>query len=248
MNGSDNRTGKNGVTHDFAADLAARRDKLRRKMFGEPDFSVEEISIASQDGVAHNAPVVLAARAHFPTRFGMFELYGFVDRRNDKEHTAVVKGNIAGAIDCPVRVHSQCHTGDVWGSLRCDCRDQLESALEYISKQDRGAVVYLKQEGRGIGLVNKIRAYHLQDLGLDTIEANEYLGFPAEARSYDVAAEILRTLGVRSVALITNNPDKITKLTEEGIEITRRIPLVIPWNKHNETYMQTKQESMGHLF
>lgn len=214
-------------------------------MFGEPEFVDSQNRNRDETGTQE---VTLEARAHFPTRFGTFELYGFRDSQGGKEHTAVVKGNVNGAVDCPVRVHSQCHTGDVWGSLRCDCRDQLEASLEYIAGQEVGAVVYLKQEGRGIGLINKIRAYHLQDLGLDTIEANEYLGFPAEARRYTVAAEILSLLGIRSVALLTNNPDKITKLTEEGIEITRRIPVVIPWNKHNETYMQTKQNSMGHLF
>ncbi len=245
MSTSENASVKNGQTRDLASDLAARRRKLREKMFGEPEFfQDDEITATSNDG----ARVTLSARAHFPTRFGTFELYGFLDDRDKKEHTAVVKGNIHGKAGVPVRVHSQCHTGDVWGSLRCDCRDQLETALEYIAGQEFGAVVYLKQEGRGIGLLNKIRAYHLQDLGLDTIEANEYLGFPAEARRYDVAASILRLLGVKSVGLLTNNPDKITKLTEEGIEVTRRIPVVIPWNKHNEYYMQTKQDSMGHLF
>lgn len=231
--------------HDFAGELLARRRKLREKMFGDPEFPDDE---EEEQGSSVTTKVTLAAKAHFPTRFGNFELYGFHDHTESKEHTAVVKGNIVGQRDVPVRVHSQCHTGDVWGSLRCDCRDQLEASLEYISQQEFGAVVYLKQEGRGIGLINKIRAYHLQDLGLDTIEANEYLGFPAEARRYDIAASILSLLGLKSVALLTNNPDKITKLTEAGVDITRRIPVVIPWNKHNETYMQTKQESMGHLF
>ncbi len=245
MSKSENASARNGQIYDLAADLVARRRKLRQKMFGEPEFFDDnEVTATSTEG----ARVTMSARAHFPTRFGTFELYGFLDDRDKKEHTAVVKGNIKGKSDVPVRVHSQCHTGDVWGSLRCDCRDQLETALEYVAGQEYGAVVYLKQEGRGIGLLNKIRAYHLQDLGLDTIEANEYLGFPAEARRYDVAASILRLLGVKSVALLTNNPDKITKLSEEGIDVSRRIPVVIPWNKHNEYYMQTKQDSMGHLF
>ena len=244
MNISENAPVKNGQAHDVAGDLAERRKKLRAKIFGEPDFlQGQEVTDESTGG----ARVTLSARAHFPTRFGTFELYGFFDERDKKEHTAVVNGNVKGRANVPVRVHSQCHTGDVLGSLRCDCRDQLETALEYVAGQECGAVVYLKQEGRGIGLLNNIRAYHLLDLGLDTIAANEYAGFPAEARRYDVAASILRLLGVKSVALLTNNPDKITKLTEEGIEVTKRIPVVIPWNKHNEYYMQTKQDSMGHL-
>ncbi|MFP4509061.1 MAG: GTP cyclohydrolase II [Spirochaetaceae bacterium] len=225
------------------------REKLNSKMFGEPKFSLDEVPIGS-DGDYADAPctVELAAEADFPTRFGSFVLYGFLDRTSGKEHTAIVRGSVSGKSDVPVRVHSQCHTGDVWGSLRCDCRDQLEAAIEYISEQECGAVVYLKQEGRGIGLINKIKAYQLQDLGLDTIEANEYLGFPAEARSYDVAAAILRLLEIESVALLTNNPDKINKLTSEGIRVSRRIPVVTAWNHHNRTYMETKKDRMGHMY
>lgn len=192
--------------------------------------------------------IELTATADFPTRFGHFKLYGFMDRRNNKEHTAVVKGSVRDAEDCPVRAHSECHTGDIWGSLRCDCREQLEASLEYIAKQPRGAVLYLRQEGRGIGLLNKIKAYHLQDEGMDTIEANLHLGFPAEAREYWVAARMLELLGIRSIALLTNNPDKISKLEEEGIAITRRIPLVIQPNPHNSFYLETKRAHMGHLY
>ena len=146
-----------------------------------------------------------------------------------------------------MRVHSQCHTGDVWGSLRCDCRDQLEAAIDYIAEAEYGAVVYMKQEGRGIGLLNKIKAYELQDLGLNTIEANHYLGYPAEARDYAVAARIIELLGIESIALLSNNPDKITKLEAEGLSITRRIPVVIPSNEHSEKYLATKRAEMGHL-
>ncbi len=192
--------------------------------------------------------IELVASADFPTRFGHFTLYGFMDHRNNKEHTAVVKGSVENAEDCPVRAHSECHTGDIWGSLRCDCREQLEASLEYMSDQIRGVVLYLRQEGRGIGLINKIRAYHLQDQGMDTIQANLHLGFPAEARDYWVAAEMLRLLKVSSIALLTNNPDKIVKLKAEGIEITRRIPLVISPNPHNEYYLETKRDHMGHLY
>lgn len=249
----DNTTGQNasskGKPGETPRDLNELRAKLSSKMFGEPKFSLDEVPIGS-DGDYADAPctVELAAEADFPTRFGSFVLFGFLDRTSGKEHTAIVRGNVSGKTDVPVRVHSQCHTGDVWGSLRCDCRDQLEAAIEYISEQECGAVVYLKQEGRGIGLINKIKAYQLQDLGLDTIEANEYLGFPAEARSYDVAAAILRLLGIESVALLTNNPDKINKLTAEGIQVSRRIPVVTAWNHHNRAYMETKKDRMGHMY
>jgi GTP cyclohydrolase II len=183
----------------------------------------------------------------FPTKYGHFKLLGFTLPDSDKIHTVVIKGELAGAEDCPVRVHSECHTGDIFGSLRCDCGEQLEAALRYISEQPRGAVIYLRQEGRGIGLRNKLRAYALQDGGLDTVEANEQLGFPAEARTYADGAEIIRRLGIRSVALLTNNPDKLQKLREEGIVITRREPLIIPPNPHSERYLTTKKLKMDHL-
>jgi GTP cyclohydrolase II len=183
----------------------------------------------------------------FPTKYGHFTLYGFSLPGSEKMHTVAVKGELAGAEECPVRVHSECHTGDVFGSLRCDCGEQLDAALRYIAGQPRGAVIYLKQEGRGIGLRNKLRAYALQDHGLDTVEANEQLGFPAEARSYADGAEIIRRLGIRSVVLLTNNPDKLKKLSAEGIAITRREPLVIPPNPHSSRYLTTKKLKMDHL-
>ncbi len=150
-------------------------------------------------------------------------------------------------MECPVRVHSECHTGDVWGSLRCDCGEQLDAALRYISEQDFGAVIYLKQEGRGIGLHNKLLAYALQDRGLDTVEANEQLGLPAEARNYADAAEIIRRLKIHSVVLLTNNPDKLSKLSREGIRISRREPLIIQPNPHSRRYLNTKKLKMNHL-
>jgi GTP cyclohydrolase II len=191
--------------------------------------------------------IELVASAKLPTERGDFRVFGFRDSRKGNEHTALVRGSVAGTVDCPVRVHSECHTGDVWGSLRCDCRQQLEASIDYISGQEYGAVLYVKQEGRGIGLLNKIKAYSLQDLGLDTVEANEHLGFPAEARDYVVAAGILELLDITSIALLSNNPDKITKLRAEGVAVTRRIPLVIPPNEHNQFYLDTKRERMGHL-
>ncbi|TVR02767.1 MAG: GTP cyclohydrolase II [Spirochaetaceae bacterium] len=226
-----------------------QRSELQKKLAGPPSFVPEEAYCTDPgDDVDPADCVQLVASVDFPTRYGTFTLYGFYEAGIGAEHTAIVHGVVDQAVDCPVRVHSECHTGDVWGSLRCDCRDQLEAAIKFVASQDRGAVVYLRQEGRGIGLLNKIKAYHLQDLGLDTVEANEYLGYPAEARSYGVAARILDLLGIRSVALLTNNPDKIEKLTNEGVEVTRRIPIQMPTNPHNEFYMETKREKMGHLF
>ena len=189
----------------------------------------------------------LVASAAMPSRFGDFRIYGFREIGTQKEHTASIRGDIRGRRDVACRIHSECHTGDVLGSLRCDCRDQLQYALEYIGGLDHGLVVYLRQEGRGIGLVNKIKAYHLQDLGLDTVEANEALGFPAEARTYDTAADILKLMGVESIRLMSNNPDKFNGLTSEGIEITGRIPVLIEANEHNHHYLETKRERMGHV-
>jgi GTP cyclohydrolase II len=187
------------------------------------------------------------ACARLPTRFGVFTIIGFLDRSNGKEHTAMVHGNVMEREDCPVRVHSECHTGDIWTSLRCDCRDQLEKSLEYIQSQECGAVIYLRQEGRGIGLFNKLKAYNLQDLGLDTVEANVQLGFPSDNRSYRAAADIIRMLQIRSVALLTNNPEKIQGLESEGISITRRVPVIIPANEHNRRYLNTKKKRLGHF-
>ncbi|TVQ40596.1 MAG: GTP cyclohydrolase II [Spirochaetaceae bacterium] len=224
--------------------------RLAGKLHGVPSYVPEESYFrAADDGTAPDPEhsVQLVASVDLPTRFGDFVLYGFHEAGSGAEHTAIVRGDVSGAIDCPVRLHSECHTGDVWGSLRCDCRDQLEAAIEYVAGRECGAVVYLRQEGRGIGLLNKIKAYHLQDLGLDTVEANEFLGYPAEARDYGVAARILQLLGIRSAALLTNNPDKIEKLTAAGVRVTRRIALAIPSNPHNAFYMETKKSKMGHL-
>lgn len=226
--------------------------ELHAKLQGEPDFLERDFarpaSRLHRDGIEATKPeVYLVASADLPTRFGDFRIVGFWDERDRKEHTALVRGSVHGRTDVPVRVHSQCHTGDVWGSLRCDCRDQLEAAIEYIGAREYGAVVYMKQEGRGIGLLNKIKAYQLQDLGLNTIEANEYLGYPPEARDYAVAARIIELLGIESIRLLSNNPDKIEKLEAAGIRITERVPIVIPSNEHNEHYLEVKREEMGHL-
>jgi GTP cyclohydrolase II len=229
---------------------AVDREELEKKLSGKPDFVIEDHYCQGKGSFCLDSDlcVQLVAHAHLPTRFGDFELYGFYDAKADKEHTAVVRGEVRGEEAVPVRVHSECHTGDVLGSLRCDCRDQLEAALRYVGSREKGAVIYLKQEGRGIGLLNKIKAYQLQELGLDTVEANLYLGFPDEGRDYRVAAKILSLLGIASVSLLTNNPDKIEKLTSEGVRVVDRIPIIIPSNPHDEAYLTTKREKMGHLY
>ncbi len=225
------------------------KEELASKMTGRPTFVPEECYCkgVGEYSIDNALCVQLVSRAKLPTRFGTFTLYGFYDSRGGKEHTAIVQGDVTDRENVPLRVHSECHTGDVWGSLRCDCRDQLEAAIRYIAGKPFGAVVYLKQEGRGIGLLNKIKAYQLQDLGLDTIEANQYLDLPVDARDYGVAAQIIQLLKIRSVSLLTNNPDKIEQLTAAGVEVAERIPIVIPANRYDSEYLEVKKEKMGHL-
>lgn len=187
------------------------------------------------------------SEADVPTERGTLKTIVFRDKRTQAEHVAIVVGQVEGQEGVPVRVHSECLTSEVFGSLKCDCRAQLDAALDYIVKHGTGVVLYLRQEGRGIGLGNKIRAYALQQKGYDTYEANRELGFPDDLRSYDVAAEMLRELGVRSVELITNNPLKIAGLVEEGIPVRRRIASRTAHNPHNVDYLRTKRERSGHL-
>jgi len=186
------------------------------------------------------------AVAELPTRFGDFRVVAFSPDPDGKEHLALVRGDVRGAPSVPVRVHSECLTGDVLGSLRCDCRDQLIASLEAIGKLPRGILLYMRQEGRGIGLANKIRAYALQDRGHDTIEANHLLGFGDDQRDYRMAARMLLALGVGSVELMTNNPAKIQGLREHGVQVPGRIPIVMPPNRHNARYLDTKQRRAGH--
>lgn len=191
--------------------------------------------------------VEVASVARLPSRFGDFRVFVFENNQDGKEHLAMVHNDVAFAHDVVTRVHSECLTGDVLGSLRCDCRDQLERSLRHVGALPRGIVLYMRQEGRGIGLTNKIRAYGLQDRGMDTVEANLALGFADDLRTYGIAAEMLRKLGVRSIRLLTNNPDKVQKLEREGIIIGERIPLAIPPNPHNRDYLSTKARRSGHL-
>jgi GTP cyclohydrolase II len=234
---------------DTSVEQAFSREDLEAKLTGKPDFVREECYCkgVGEYCIDNAFCVQLAAKATLPTRYGTFTLYGFYDNREGKEHTAIVQGDVAGKESVPLRVHSECHTGDVWGSLRCDCRDQLEAATRYIADQPFGVVIYLKQEGRGIGLLNKIRAYQLQELGLDTVEANQYLDLPVDARDYKVAAKIIKLLRIKSVSLMTNNPDKIDQLKSAKIDVVGRIPIVIPANRHDQGYLDVKREKMGHL-
>ena len=194
------------------------------------------------------ADVRLVANCRLPTQWATFELHGFEDRRTGHEHVALTLGDVADGGPVLARVHSECLTGDTLFSQRCDCGAQLETALRAIAQEGRGLLLYLRQEGRGIGLLNKIRAYALQDDGADTVEANQRLGFAADMRSYDTAAAMLDQLRVRSLRLMTNNPRKIDALERLGIEIVERVPLQTPSNRHNARYLQIKKSRLGHLF
>jgi GTP cyclohydrolase II len=203
---------------------------------------------------AHLRPV---ASADFPTRWGNFRIYGFrgglrgeigtSQQPRDEDAVALVMGDIHSAPPL-VRIHSQCLTGDVFGSLRCDCRQQLEMALSMIAEQGAGILIYEQQEGRGIGLMPKLQAYELQDSGLDTVEANERLGFRADHREFALPAEMLKALGVAQVRLLSNNPDKVSALEKAGIEVVERVPCEVPLSTHAEGYLQTKRDKLGHLF
>ncbi len=197
-------------------------------------------------GGLRSGRVRVVAEADLPSRFGSFRVVAFDGDLRGKEHVALVRGRVRGRRDVPVRAHSECLTGDVLGSLRCDCRDQLIASLRAIGRMPFGVVLYLRQEGRGIGLVNKVRAYALQDRGYDTIEANRMLGFGDDERDYGAAARMLKALGIRSIRLMTNNPAKLRGLRAHGVRITGRIPLIAPTNPHNAGYLATKQRRAGH--
>ncbi len=182
-----------------------------------------------------------------PTKYGSFTAYGYINKLNGEHHVALVKGEIGDGTNVLCRVHSECLTGDTFGSLRCDCGEQLASAMTQIEQEGRGILLYMRQEGRGIGLINKLRAYELQEQGMDTLEANLALGFAGDQREYFIGAQILKDLGVKNMRLLTNNPDKVYQLSEFGLEITQRVPLQIHATKYDLFYLKTKQQRMGHI-
>lgn len=216
---------------------------LIAKKFDLKLISIEELI---KYRIAHESLVEKVVDVHMPTEWGEFQLHAFKDKSNDMDHLALVKGTWEKDEAILVRVHSSCLTGDIFGSCRCDCGSQLHSAMEQIEKEGKGVIVYMNQEGRGIGLVNKLKAYKLQEGGMDTMEANIELGFKADGRDYGIGAQILRELGVSKMRLMSNNPKKRTGLIGYGLEIMENVSLEIPSNVHNKEYLQTKRDKMGH--
>ncbi len=203
--------------------------------------------IGGQESEPEELVVEHFATANLPTKFGHFKIVAFKNNRDGKDHVAIVKGDVVGQTGVLCRIHSECLTGDVFGSLKCDCGPQLEYALAQLEEAGLGIILYMRQEGRGIGLANKVKAYSLQDGGMDTVEANLHLGFDDDMRDYSIASEMLRIVGPESIMLMTNNPNKVEGLRRSGIPIDERVPIKIPPNTFNQHYLATKKKKSGHL-